>query len=183
VAKSRADAFCSPAGLRRRSATIRLCRRRRKRGFGLGRDPKSGQGLPGGCRRVLAQADHEGDPPGLDGLLAHCAPNAVWYGYAPEPIDNNGYRAAIGAFLDGFTDSRFPVQALVAEGDRVACVHQLVGTHLGTFQGVPASGRPVRVTGIAIFRPANGQVAETWLSADLVGLMMQIGAIPAPGAA
>ena len=28
----------------------------------------------------------------LDGLLAHCAPDAVWHGYAPEPIDNNGYR-------------------------------------------------------------------------------------------
>jgi predicted ester cyclase len=134
-------------------------------------------------KSVVAELMDALDRRDIDGLLAHCAPNAVWYGYAPEPIDNNGYRAAIGAFLDGFTDSRFPVQALVAEGDRVACLHHLVGTHLGTFQGAPASGRPVRVTGIAIFRLANGQVVETWLSADLVGLMMQIGAIPAPGAA
>jgi steroid delta-isomerase-like uncharacterized protein len=119
----------------------------------------------------------------LDGLLARCAPDAVWHGYAPEPIDNDGYRAAMQAFLDGFTDSRFPVQALVAEGDRVGCLHHLVGTHLGTFQGVPASGRPVRVTGIANFRLNNGKVVETWLSADMVGLMMQIGAIPAPDAA
>jgi hypothetical protein len=28
-----------------------------------------------------------------------------------------------------------------------------------------------------------GQVVEAWLSADLVGLMMQIGAIPAPASA
>src|ERR1700682_465473 len=113
----------------------------------------------------------------LDGLLAHCALDAVWHGYAPEPIDNSGYRAAMQAFLDGFTDSRFPVQALVAEAARVGCLHHLVGTHLGTFQGVPASGRPVRVTGIANFRLNNGKVVETWLSADMVGLMMQIGAI------
>jgi len=41
----------------------------------------------------------------------------------------------------------------------------------------------VRVTAIATFRMNNGQVVETWLSADLVGLMMQIGAISAPASA
>src|SRR3981081_930973 len=71
----------------------------------------------------------------LDGLLARCAPDAVWRVHAPEPIDNDGYRAAMQAFLDGFTDSRFPVQALVAEGDRVGCLHHLPGTHPGPLPG------------------------------------------------
>ena len=135
------------------------------------------------ARSVVAELMGALDRRDLDGVLARCAPDAIWHGFAPEPLDSSGYRVAIQAFLDGFPDSRFPIQAITAENDRVACLHHLVGTHGGTFQGVPASGRPVRVTGIATFRLNNGQVVEAWLSADLVGLMMQIGAIPAPASA
>lgn len=119
----------------------------------------------------------------LDGVLSYTTPDAVWHGFAPQPLDSPGYRVAIQVFLDAFTDSRFPVQALVAEGDRVACVHHLVGTQLGAFQAVPPSGRPVRVGAIATFRVENGKVAETWLTADILGLLMQIGAVPVPAGA
>jgi len=54
--------------------------------------------------------------------------------------------------------------------------HSLRGTHLAPFQNIPASNRPVRVNGIAIFRFENGKIVETWLSADLLGMMQQIGA-------
>jgi steroid delta-isomerase-like uncharacterized protein len=135
------------------------------------------------AKRVVAALMDALDRRDIDGVLAHTADGAVWHGFAPEPLDSDGYRAAIGVFLDAFTDSRFPVKALVAEGDRVACLHHLVGTHLGAFQGVPPSGRPVRIGGIATFRLQNGKVVETWLSADILGLLMQIGAVPAPASA
>ena len=116
----------------------------------------------------------------VDGVLAHCTPDAVWHGFAPEPLDNTGYRAAIGVFLDAFPDSRFPISSLIAEGDRVAAVHALDGTHNGAFQEVPPTGRPVHVPAIAVFRLREGKVAETWLAADLMGLLVQIGAIQLP---
>jgi predicted ester cyclase len=119
----------------------------------------------------------------IDGVLSYSAPGAVWHGFAPQPLDSAGYRAAIQVFLDAFPDSHFPVQALLAEGDRVACLHHLVGTHLGPFQAVPPSERPVRVGAIATFRVENGKVAEAWLTADIFGLLMQIGAVPAPATA
>lgn len=116
----------------------------------------------------------------IDGVLAYAAPNAVWHGFTPQPLDNAGYRQAIQVFLDAFPDSRFPVQRLIAEGDEVAAPHQLRGTHNGTFQGIPPSGKPVVVDAIAIFRIENNQVAEVWLNAEILGLLVQIGAIQMP---
>lgn len=122
----------------------------------------------------------------VDGVLAYCTPGAVWHGFGPQPLNNDGYRQAIGVFLNAFPDSRFPIDAVVAEGDRVAVQHRLVGTHNGDFQGVPPTGKAVVVPAIVIFGFAEGKgladskVAETWLNADLVSLLMQIGAIPSP---
>ncbi len=84
------------------------------------------------------------------------------------PLDNNGYRQAIGQFLGAFPDSRFPVDDIVTDGDCVAVRHSLVGTHLAPFQNIPATNEAVRVTAIAIFRAANGKIAETRLNADLL---------------
>jgi predicted ester cyclase len=138
---------------------------------------------PAKTKRVVAALMDALDRRDVDGVLEHTTRGAVWHGFAPEPLDSDGYRAAIQVFLDAFPDSRFPVEALVAEGEQVACLHHLVGTHRGAFQGVPPTERPVRVGAIATFRLENDRVAETWLSADILGLLMQIGAVPAPASA
>jgi steroid delta-isomerase-like uncharacterized protein len=117
----------------------------------------------------------------VDGVLAYCAPDCVWHGFGPQPLNNGGYRQAIAVFLNAIPDSRFPVDAVVAEGDRAAVRHRLVGTHAGEFQGVPPTGKAVVVPALVTFRFAEGRVAEAWLNAELVGLLMQIGAIPMPG--
>lgn len=127
-------------------------------------------------RRLMTALDRRD----IDGVVGECASEAVWYGFGPEPLDDTGYRTAIQQFLDGFPDSRFPVSAYVAEGERVAAVHALEGTHNGTFQGVAPTGKRVHVPAIVIFRLRQARVTETWLSADLLGLLMQIGAVPAP---
>ena len=77
----------------------------------------------------------------------------------------------------GFPDLTFEIVELVAEGDRVARRFVATGTHLGNYLGAPPTGRPVRVTGLAIDRIAAGKLAETWSNLDLFGLLRQIGAI------
>jgi predicted ester cyclase len=49
--------------------------------------------------------------------------------------------------------------------------------------GMPPSGRSIAVTGISIERIANGKMAETWVNFDALGMMQQLGVIPAPGQA
>jgi len=117
----------------------------------------------------------------VDGVLSYCAPGAVWHGFGPQPLNSDGWRQAIGVFLNAFPDSRFPIDVVVAEGDKVAVQHSLRGTHNGEFQGVPPTGKPVVVPALATFRLAEDKVVEVWLNAELLGLLMQIGAIPMPG--
>lgn len=39
----------------------------------------------------------------------------------------------------------------------------------------------IRTTGISIYRIANGKIVEHWADMDFFGVMVQLGAIPAPG--
>lgn len=117
----------------------------------------------------------------LNGLLANAAPDARWHGYAPVVLDNDGYRQAISEILDGFPDSRFPVHSVVAEGNMVAVRHSLQGTHTGTFQGIPPTGKAVSIDGIVLLRVEDGKLAETWLNADILGLLVQLGVMSPPG--
>jgi steroid delta-isomerase-like uncharacterized protein len=121
------------------------------------------------------------DQRNLDGVLALCADAAIWHCFAPQPLDSAGYRQAICAFLNAYPDSRFSIDDVIAEGDTVVIRHSLRGTHQAAFQGIPPTGKQVKVGGIATFRVVNGKIAETWLDADILGMLQQLGAIPAPG--
>ncbi len=54
------------------------------------------------------------------------------------------------------------------------------GTHLGEFQGIPPTGKHGTFTGIDIDRVVDGKVVECWTNTDDLGLMQQLGVIPAP---
>ncbi|GAC1535273.1 MAG: hypothetical protein NVS2B7_04180 [Herpetosiphon sp.] len=49
------------------------------------------------------------------------------------------------------------------------------------FLAIPPTGKQVTVVGIDVVRLANGKLAEAWVSSDFLGLMQQIGAVPAGG--
>lgn len=95
----------------------------------------------------------------------------------PEPLDNAGWSEFMNAFTTGFPDSRISIESCIAEGDTVVTRWTLTGTHLGTFQGIPPTGRPVRFTGIELNRVANGQIVEHWSMFDNLALLRQIGAM------
>ncbi|WP_367873085.1 ester cyclase [Luteolibacter sp. Populi] len=86
-----------------------------------------------------------------------------------------GYRAA-------FPDVRWTIDEQVAEGDKVVTRFTWTGTHRGEFLGVPATGRPVSVWGVVIDRLEGGKIKDTRIIMDTLGLMMQFGVIPTPGA-
>ena len=126
------------------------------------------------AQRVMERLDQRN----LDGVLELCADDAVWYGFAPQPLDQEGYRQAISAFLTAYPDSRFPVDDWIVEEDMAVARHSLRGTHLAEFQGIPPTGRAVTVNAMVLFRVANGKVVATWLNADLLGMLQQLGAMP-----
>ena len=54
------------------------------------------------------------------------------------------------------------------------------GTHNGPLMGIPATGKAVTVAGIDVFRIAGGQIVELWQHFDQLGMLQQLGVIPAP---
>jgi steroid delta-isomerase-like uncharacterized protein len=82
-------------------------------------------------------------------------------------------------FAAAFPDGHYTVEDVVAEGDRVVARTTFNGTHKAEMQGIPASGKAVSVPSITIFRLDNGKIAEGWLINDNLGMMQQLGVIPA----
>lgn len=87
-----------------------------------------------------------------------------------------GYRAA-------FPDIHVTIEDQIADGDRVVTRWSVKGTHQGELMGMPATGKQATVTGMTIDRIVDGRIAESWDNWDTLGLMQQLGAIPAPALA
>ena len=97
-----------------------------------------------------------------------------------DDLDREGYKQFIlqarTAFADGF---RVQVQDVVAEGDRVAARFTLAGTHGSTWRGIPPTGKKINALSICVYRIEGGQIVEKWLLADNLGMLQQLGALPA----
>jgi steroid delta-isomerase-like uncharacterized protein len=73
-----------------------------------------------------------------------------------------------------FADLRLPISAMVAEGDQVAVLNAVCGTHRGDFAGLTATGREINTMAFQLYRIENGQLAEHWEVADFALLMRQL---------
>ena len=88
-------------------------------------------------------------------------------------------------FYDGvlrsFPDTRYVVDDLVAEGDRVVVHWRLLATQQGEFFGMAPTGAPISLQGIAIYRVEGGRLMERWVVYDLYGLIEQVKAAAGNG--
>jgi steroid delta-isomerase-like uncharacterized protein len=73
-----------------------------------------------------------------------------------------------------FSDLTLPISAIVAEGDCVAVLNSVRGTHKGDFIGLKATGRSIDAMAFQLYRIENGQLAEHWEVADYALLMRQL---------
>ncbi len=90
-------------------------------------------------------------------------------------------RQLIAMYRNAFPDLQITVEDQISEGDQVVNRIQVVGTHQGEFMGIAPTGRQFTITGIDWLRIADGKFVEHWAQADMLGLLQQLGAIPAPG--
>jgi len=91
-----------------------------------------------------------------------------------HPLPYIMYKHACLLHLAAFPDFRVTTENIVAEGDKVAVRWTVTGTHEGTLMGVPPTGRPVKFSGMTIYRFADGKIVENWWAYDALGMMQQI---------
>jgi steroid delta-isomerase-like uncharacterized protein len=116
----------------------------------------------------------------VEGCAPLFAANAVIHtNTAPMPMDFSGYKQVGYAFLGGFPDLTAEILSQVEERDQVVTHVQWRGTHSGEFNGIPATGNHFVSDGVTIDRIANDQIVERREIADLMGMMQQLGLVPA----
>ena len=101
--------------------------------------------------------------------------------FSPEPLHGlDGYLQILGVMRGAIPDVQWTLEQLVVEGDHVAGRFELRGTHGGEFLGVPATGKPIAVAASNFSRFADGRIIDETGQPDLLALLGQIGALPAP---
>jgi len=116
-------------------------------------------------------------------------PDAVDRFVAEDYVNHNAFvadgreanRQFWTAFFAGLPDVRVTMEDLVVSGDRVVGRFVYRGTHTGDLMGIPATGQPVEMRSIDIWRVQNGMFVEHWDELNLLQVVQQIGALPPLG--
>jgi predicted ester cyclase len=127
----------------------------------------------------LIQLQESGDLNTVDQVIA---PNWVDHNPSMPPLQGyEGFKQLTLAFRSAFPGFQTEIEDMLAEGDKVAARLRIRMTNSGSFQGMPPTGKAVDVTATGIFRIEDGRVTDNWVNLDMLGLLQQLGVIPAPG--
>jgi predicted ester cyclase len=83
---------------------------------------------------------------------------------------------------DAFADLTGVVEDTVLEGDKIAARVTWHGTHRGDFVGIQGTGVAVRMQSVQILKFTDGLASDWWGTADVFGVLRQVGASVAPPA-
>ncbi len=128
-------------------------------------------------RKFFAVGPSNGDLAAADALL-----HPEFSLHTPLPTPGPGIEAmntVIVTCRAAFHGLNVTIEDILAEGEKVTARFTARGVHAGAFMGLPPTGKEIALTGIEIFRMKEGKIAELWGEANLMGLMQQLGIIPA----
>jgi steroid delta-isomerase-like uncharacterized protein len=130
------------------------------------------------AQRFMDEVINAGNMPAADeilnvGFFDHTA-------YPGMPPSREGRKMTVSMMRAAFPNLQITAEDMIAEGDRLVIRHTIHGTHQHEFMGIPATGREIEVGGVTIVRFEDGQIVEHWLYNDGLGMLRQLGAIPAP---
>ena len=132
-------------------------------------------------RRLLEEGFSQGHTEVVDEVLN---PDFICYdpnSQSGEVRGSETIKGEIEYFRNAVPDLTYTVEDQIAEGDKVVTRYTVSGTHQGEFFGVAPTGKRITMSGIMVDRLEDGKMVEEWPEYDLLGVMQQLGAVPAPG--
>jgi predicted ester cyclase len=81
--------------------------------------------------------------------------------------------------MPAFPDMKLDLEDLVAEGEKVLVRLLIRATHTGPFGTMRATGKPIRIPVLDLFQIREGVLIEHWAQLDNLGMLKQLGALPA----
>jgi len=134
------------------------------------------------ARRFFEDLLNQADSAAVDELLGPSFVFNVSATFASPPATVPGgdaFRDYVGGVHASFPDVHYTVNDVEVGSNEVVARWVVSGTHLGDFQGIPATGAPFTdVQGISVFRIEEGRIAEGWTVVDMSGLLSQLGVLP-----
>jgi steroid delta-isomerase-like uncharacterized protein len=127
--------------------------------------------------RFIEEVINKGNLAVIDELLA---PTYIYHAPSMEVSGPDGMKQLFTMLRTAFPDWYETTEDLIAEDDKVVFHVTGHGTHTGEFMGIPPTGKQVTMTGIDIVRIEGGKLVEHWANFDQLGLMQQLGVVPAP---
>jgi steroid delta-isomerase-like uncharacterized protein len=130
-------------------------------------------------RRYFEEAWNKHNPAVVDELFS-----ADYVDSSPEipgiPPTREGLKQFMAVYLTAFPDANITIEDQLTDGDKVVTRWTGRGTQTGEFMNMPPTGKAASVAGMQIDRFAGGKIVESWVSFDQLGMLQQLGFIPAP---
>ena len=119
----------------------------------------------------------------LEVLDEICQPDLVEHNPFPDQLQGVEGLKQRASMVRAAFDPTFTLEHVIADGDKVAVMWTNRGTNTTAWMGMQPTGKSFAVQGVDIHLFREGRLAEHWDVVDVYGMLVQTGAIPAPGAA
>jgi len=111
-----------------------------------------------------------------------CATNILWHDANGEDVRGlKDFKKSMDEFFNAFPDNHMTISDMIAEGDKVATIYTITGTHKGELMGIPPTNKKITLLAIEVDRIVGGKFVEGWIRFDTMGIMQQLGVVPTPG--
>ena len=117
----------------------------------------------------------------MDAIDEMASPDVIGHGQAQHATDIGlkEFKPFVKSLRSAFPDMKVTIDYLIEQDDKVVARWTSVMTHQGEFLGIAPTGKQATITGTSIQRISSGKIVEGWDNWDQLGLLVQIGALPA----
>jgi steroid delta-isomerase-like uncharacterized protein len=117
----------------------------------------------------------------MEAIDEMASPDVIGHGQAQHDTDVGleEFRVFAKDLRRAFPDMKVTIDQIIEQGDKVVVRWTSTMTHKGDFLGFAPTGKKATVTGTSIQRISGGKIVEGWDNWDQLGLLVQIGAVPA----
>jgi predicted ester cyclase len=115
------------------------------------------------------------------GLIDELAVSDQYTYQAPgqEALRGQSFKDFVSAIRAAFPDLRNTIESQVGDGDLVVTRGTTRGTQRGPFAGIAPTGKSIEVPWVIFTSFQGGRIVADWEIYDALGMMTQLGALPA----
>ena len=117
----------------------------------------------------------------MESIDEMASPDVIGHGQAQHATDIGlrEFKPFVQALRSAFPDMKVTIDYVIEQGDKVVARWTSTMTHRGEFLGIAPTGKKATITGTTTQRISGGKIVEGWDNWDQLGLLVQIGAVPA----